>query len=114
MTESCGMCAILPPELMSYGNVGLPVPCVEIKFLDVPDAGYLSTNNPPPRARCARPQSPGELPCNLSVCNLSAKTLAMVQDNIEELFTFVSIILVGYFTSEIEMLIKTTEKINGN
>jgi len=38
----------------------------------------------------------------------------MVQDDIEELFTFVSIILVGYFTSEIEMLIKTTEKINGN
>lgn len=47
MTESCGMCAILPPEFMQYGSVGLPVPSVEIKLLDVPEAGYLSTNNPP-------------------------------------------------------------------
>lgn len=54
MTESCGMCAILPPELMSYGNVGLPVPCVEIKFLDVPEAGYLSTNNPQQGEVCIR------------------------------------------------------------
>jgi len=54
MTESCGMCAILPPELMSYGNVGLPVPCVEVKLLDVPDAGYLSTNTPPQGEVCIR------------------------------------------------------------
>lgn len=47
MTESCGMCAILPPELMQYRSVGLPVPSIEVKFLDVPDAGYLATNNPP-------------------------------------------------------------------
>jgi len=54
MTESCGMCAILPPELISYGNVGLPVPCVEIKLLDVPEAGYFSTNNPPQGEVCVR------------------------------------------------------------
>lgn len=47
MTESCGICAILPPELHQYNTVGVPVPSVEIKFLDAPDAGYLSTNNPP-------------------------------------------------------------------
>ena len=47
MTESCGMATILPPEMMSYGNVGVPAPSVEIKLRDVPDAGYLSTNNPP-------------------------------------------------------------------
>ncbi|KAA1475922.1 long-chain-fatty-acid-CoA-ligase [Dentipellis sp. KUC8613] len=47
MTESCGMCAILPPEVMQYSSVGLPSPSVEIKFLDVPDAGYLHTNDPP-------------------------------------------------------------------
>ncbi|KAG9302703.1 hypothetical protein G9A89_005177 [Geosiphon pyriformis] len=47
MTESCGMCAILPPEQFTYGSVGFPVPCVEIKLVDVPDANYLSTNDPP-------------------------------------------------------------------
>ncbi|KAI0062964.1 long-chain-fatty-acid-CoA-ligase [Artomyces pyxidatus] len=47
MTESCGMAAILPPEVMQWGSVGLPSPSVEIKFLDVPEAGYRSTNDPP-------------------------------------------------------------------
>ena len=32
---------------MQYSTVGLPCPSTEIKFLDVPDAGYLSTNDPP-------------------------------------------------------------------
>lgn len=54
MTESCGVCAILPPELLQYGSVGLPVPSVEIKLLDVPDAGYLSSNNPPQGEVCIR------------------------------------------------------------
>ncbi|KAG2039421.1 long-chain-fatty-acid-CoA-ligase [Suillus americanus] len=54
MTESCGMCAILPPELMQYRSVGLPVPSAEIKFLDVPEAGYKSTNNPPQGEVCIR------------------------------------------------------------
>ncbi|KAF7297408.1 Long-chain-fatty-acid-CoA ligase [Mycena indigotica] len=42
MTESCGICAIVPPECFRYDSVGLPVPSVEIKFLDVPEAGYFS------------------------------------------------------------------------
>ncbi|KAK6977182.1 long-chain-fatty-acid-CoA ligase [Favolaschia claudopus] len=42
MTESCGMCAIMPPEVFRYDTVGLPVPSVEIKFRDVPEAGYFS------------------------------------------------------------------------
>ncbi|EKM76160.1 hypothetical protein AGABI1DRAFT_115928 [Agaricus bisporus var. burnettii JB137-S8] len=54
MTETCGMCAILPPELMSYGPVGLPVPSVEVKLLDAPDAGYLSTNQTPQGEICIR------------------------------------------------------------
>jgi long-chain acyl-CoA synthetase len=54
MTETCGMCAILPPELMSYNTVGLPVPSCEVKLLDVPDAGYFSTNNPPQGEVCIR------------------------------------------------------------
>ncbi|KAL9936351.1 hypothetical protein V8E36_004419 [Tilletia maclaganii] len=48
MTESCGMCAILTPEFFkSYGPVGVPVPAIEVKLKDVPDAGYFSTNDPP-------------------------------------------------------------------
>jgi long-chain acyl-CoA synthetase len=54
LTETCGMCCILPPELMQYGVGGLPVPAVEIKFLDVPDAGYFATGNPPQGEICIR------------------------------------------------------------
>ncbi|CAA7262325.1 unnamed protein product [Cyclocybe aegerita] len=54
LTESCGMCAILPPELMRYGTVGVPVPSIEVKLRDVEDAGYLSTNNPPQGEVCIR------------------------------------------------------------
>jgi len=54
MTESCGMCAILPPELIRYDCVGLPVPSTEIKLLDVQDAGYFSTNTPPQGEVCIR------------------------------------------------------------
>lgn len=54
MTESSGLVAILPPELMQYGTVGLPGAGVEIKFLDSPEAGYLSTNNPPQGEVCIR------------------------------------------------------------
>ncbi|KAJ7493613.1 long-chain-fatty-acid-CoA-ligase [Mycena latifolia] len=42
MTESCGMCAIMPPECFRYDTVGLPMPSIEIKFRDVPEAGYFS------------------------------------------------------------------------
>lgn len=35
MTESCGMCAILPPEMVQFGTVGLPVPSIEIKVCRV-------------------------------------------------------------------------------
>ncbi|KIJ61721.1 hypothetical protein HYDPIDRAFT_176879 [Hydnomerulius pinastri MD-312] len=54
MTESCAMCAVLPPELMQYGSVGLPVPCIEIKLIDVAEAGYKATGNPPQGEVCIR------------------------------------------------------------
>ncbi|KAL7416762.1 long-chain-fatty-acid-CoA-ligase [Mrakia frigida] len=47
LTETCGMAAVLVPEFWSYGSVGGPVPSVEIKLQDHPDAGYLTSNNPP-------------------------------------------------------------------
>ncbi|KAI9498840.1 hypothetical protein BDB00DRAFT_967860 [Zychaea mexicana] len=49
MTESCGMCGIASPEQFAYGIVGAPVPCCEIKLVDVPDANYFSTNTPKPQ-----------------------------------------------------------------
>ncbi|KAF5370975.1 hypothetical protein D9757_009894 [Collybiopsis confluens] len=56
MTESCGMCAILPPELMRYASVGLPVPSVEIKLLDVKEAGYIANPSEEERKKGRLPQ----------------------------------------------------------
>ena len=47
LTESTAMSCILNPDWLSYGSVGGPVPAIEIKLVDAPEAGYLSTNNPP-------------------------------------------------------------------
>ncbi|KAF9359580.1 long-chain fatty acid-CoA ligase [Mortierella sp. AD094] len=49
MTESCGMCAFMTPDGFSYNRVGSPVPCTEVKLVDVPDAGYRATDSPLPR-----------------------------------------------------------------
>ncbi|KAI9281565.1 hypothetical protein BY458DRAFT_498967 [Sporodiniella umbellata] len=46
MTESCGMCTVMAPEQYKLGEVGAPVPCVEVKLVDQPELGYLSTNSP--------------------------------------------------------------------
>ena len=47
LTETVGMSCILHPSWMQYGVVGGPVPSMEIKLVDAPDAGYLSTNKNP-------------------------------------------------------------------
>ncbi|KAF7727704.1 long-chain fatty acid-CoA ligase [Apophysomyces ossiformis] len=47
MTESCGMCTLSTPEQYGYGHVGAPMPCCEIKLVDVPEANYLSSNPKP-------------------------------------------------------------------
>ncbi|GAA5938350.1 uncharacterized protein JCM15063_000709 [Sporobolomyces koalae] len=47
MTESTAMAALLPPSIFDYGTVGCPVPSAELKLVDVPEAGYKSTNSPP-------------------------------------------------------------------
>jgi long-chain acyl-CoA synthetase len=45
LTETVGMCSILIPDYMSYNCVGVPVPAVEVKLVDCPDAGYFATKN---------------------------------------------------------------------
>lgn len=47
MTETSAMCAILPPEFLRSGAVGVPVPCAEIKLVDVEDMSYKANADPP-------------------------------------------------------------------
>ncbi|CED85600.1 Acyl-CoA synthetase [Phaffia rhodozyma] len=47
LTETVGMCCVLPPDFFRYGVAGVPVPSMELKLVDVPEAGYLATNSPP-------------------------------------------------------------------
>ncbi|KAF8880095.1 long-chain-fatty-acid-CoA-ligase [Gymnopilus junonius] len=45
LTETCGMGAFLPPDLLSpstYGTAGVPGPSLEIKLIDCPEMGYFS------------------------------------------------------------------------
>lgn len=41
------MAAILNPDWFQFSAVGGPVPGAEVKLVDAPEAGYLSTGNPP-------------------------------------------------------------------
>jgi len=46
LTETTGLVSMTDPSDIDIGRVGAPSPSVEVKLVDVPDAGYFSTNTP--------------------------------------------------------------------
>lgn len=40
------MCAVLTPEQFQYGAAGVPMPSMEVKLVDVKEAGYLTSATP--------------------------------------------------------------------
>ena len=40
------MCTVLTPDQFVYGSVGTPMPSVEVKLVDVPEANYLTSSTP--------------------------------------------------------------------
>jgi len=54
-TETGAAICISDPADTTVGHVGLPVPCNELKLVDVPEMNYLATNTPYPQGEiCAR------------------------------------------------------------
>lgn len=47
LTETCAGTTIMSPEHWQPGLAGAPLACLELKLVDVPDAGYFSDKNPP-------------------------------------------------------------------
>ncbi|KAJ1822716.1 long-chain fatty acid-CoA ligase [Coemansia sp. RSA 2599] len=45
LSEASGLVAVQIPGDLTVANVGPPVPSVEMKLVDVPDAGYFARNN---------------------------------------------------------------------
>jgi long-chain acyl-CoA synthetase len=47
LTETTAAGTIQLPFDLSYGTIGAPLPCNEMKLVDVPELNYLTTNDPP-------------------------------------------------------------------
>lgn len=46
MTESAAMCAVSIPRFFLYNSVGCPMSSVEVRLVDVPEAGYYANGQP--------------------------------------------------------------------
>jgi long-chain acyl-CoA synthetase len=54
LTESFGVAIVQETTWGTIGNVGAPINSIEVRLQDVPDFGYLSTQNPPQGELCLR------------------------------------------------------------
>jgi acyl-CoA synthetase (AMP-forming)/AMP-acid ligase II len=54
LTLCSDITAIMPPQLLRYDSVGVPVPSAEVKLVDVEETGYLATNKLPQGEVCVR------------------------------------------------------------
>lgn len=49
MTETVAITALTCPGDLTTGTIGIPVPCCEVKLVDLPEMGYTSSDLPYPR-----------------------------------------------------------------
>jgi long-chain acyl-CoA synthetase len=49
LTETCAVSCISDRYDSSFGHVGSPTACIEIKLVDIPEMDYMTTDKPNPR-----------------------------------------------------------------